>query len=85
MFARVLVLALGSGVLAFSGCSLVMQGTTQDVTFTSEPPDPRQDYMYACDGVTLLVDRDSASVLAGVTMDLPASPQAIGFIFGRVA
>lgn len=33
--------ALGPGLLALSGCTLIMQGTTQDVTFKSEPPGAR--------------------------------------------
>ncbi|HEX7900409.1 MAG TPA: PEGA domain-containing protein [Planctomycetota bacterium] len=36
MFAR--TLGLAPGLLALAGCTLVMQGTTQDVTFSSEPP-----------------------------------------------
>src|SRR5687767_7672850 len=38
MSAKPPVWALGSWLLALSGCTLVMQGTSQDVTFTSEPP-----------------------------------------------
>lgn len=83
--AAVLRLMLRQQGLAEAKVRVTVEGRGCQIAFTSEPPDPRQDYMYACDGVTLLVDRDSASVLAGVTMDLPASPQQIGFIFGRVA
>jgi hypothetical protein len=38
MCARIAALALGAWLLALSGCTLVMQGTTQEVTFTSDPP-----------------------------------------------
>jgi iron-sulfur cluster insertion protein len=62
-----------------------VSGRGCQIDFTDEEPNPQQDFMYACDGVTILVDRDSASVLTGVQMDLPPSPQSMGFVFSRVA
>ena len=56
-----------------------------DVHFTEDDPQPAVDFMYICDGVTLLVDRDSATMLTGVQMDLVHSPQGMGFVFRSVA
>lgn len=59
------------------------QGYQMD--FTQDGPEPAVDFMYTCDGVTLLVDRDSATMLTGVQMDLVHSPQGMGFVFRSVA
>jgi Fe-S cluster assembly iron-binding protein IscA len=55
------------------------------VDFTEDDPEPEVDFMYTCDGVTLLVDRDSAAMLTGVQMDLVHAPQGMGFVFRSVA
>ena len=56
-----------------------------EVDFTEDEPEPAVDFMYICDGVTLLVDRESAAMLAGVQMDLVHSPQGMGFVFRTAA
>ena len=56
-----------------------------EVNFTEDEPQPEVDFMYTCDGVTLLVDRDSATMLTGVQMDLVHAPQGMGFVFRSVA
>ena len=42
---RAVALAL---VAALSGCTLVVQGTSQPVTFTTEPPGASFSYTYTC-------------------------------------
>ena len=56
-----------------------------EVDFTDDEPRPAVDFMYICDGITLLVDRDSAGLLIGVQMDLVHSPQGMGFVFRTAA
>jgi len=56
-----------------------------EVDFTQDDPQPAVDFMYMCDGVTLLVDRESAMMLIGVQMDLVHSPQGMGFVFRSAA
>ena len=56
-----------------------------EVDFTEDEPEPAVDFMYICDGITLLVDRDSAALLTGVQMDLVHSPQGMGFVFRSAA
>jgi Fe-S cluster assembly iron-binding protein IscA len=56
-----------------------------EVDFTEDEPQPAVDFMYICDGITLLVDRDSAALLTGVQMDLVHSPQGMGFVFRSAA
>jgi len=56
-----------------------------EVDFTEDEPRPAVDYMYICDGITLLVDRDSAALLTGMQMDLVHSPQGMGFVFRSAA
>jgi Fe-S cluster assembly iron-binding protein IscA len=59
--------------------------TGYEVDFTEDAPKPGVDFMYVCDGITLLVDRDSAALLTGVQMDLVHSPQGMGFVFRSAA
>ena len=83
--AAVLKLMLRQQGFANGKVRVSVSGRGCQIDFTDEEPNPQQDFMYACDGVTILVDRDSASVLTGVQMDLPPSPQSMGFVFSRVA
>jgi Fe-S cluster assembly iron-binding protein IscA len=83
--AAVLRLMLRQQGMANGKVRVTVVGRGCQLAFTEEDPDRARDFMYACDGITLLVDRDSASVLAGVQMDLPTTPQAMGFVFSRVA
>src|SRR5258706_14556611 len=67
MSASTLSRLLGFGVLlALSGCTLVMQGTSQSVTFTSEPP-----------GATFSVAGLTATTPA--TLELPKDDYQIAF------
>src|SRR5262245_36017150 len=66
MVVRSISILLAVSLAALSGCTLVMQGTSQQVTFTSEPT-----------GAAVTVAGQSA--VTPVTLDIPKEDQQITF------